>query len=344
MPGKRYGIYESIGSGREAVIDYDDLSNHHPSKHFHEKGRVYETVDGRKEEVVLRDGHTLVSKDFVLYDSTGVKKLSDISVAAKQVPVPAPFSGVVEVNNSQALVIIRDAKTGEPLAQIRHMDPIRFQTGDTVEYGQALGTQSNQKTGAVHTHMDINVRYTRPFDQYLKDIVSGAITTEGHPPVQSAHEGNDGIEAGTSVGQGTQARQEHDPSGARVGSNAATATQLAHAQRLKDQLGPRLSQLGMSELQMDALAAAAAKEQTRFSGQGEVRDFLLSKDGSSVAMRQTHPPLRELSVEQALGQSPHAHWREAVLLNGRQQGVEERALPKPAVPEAPALELSARAA
>lgn len=342
MPGKRYGIYESIGSAREAVVDYNDLSNHHPSKHFHEKGRVYETVDGRKEEVVLRGGHTLVSKDFVLYDSTGVKKLSDISVTAKQVPVPAPFSGVVEVNKSQALVTIRDAKTGEPLAQIRHMDAIRFQTGDTVEYGQALGTQSSQKTGAVHTHMDINVRYTQPFDKYLTDIASGAITTEGHQPAQSARDGNSGIEAGTSPGLGSQTKREHNPSGARVVSNAGTATQLAHAQRLKDQLGPRLSQLGMSEQQMDALAAAAAKEQTRFAGQGEARDFLLSKDGSSIAMRQTLPPLRELSVEQALGQSSQAHWQEAVLLNRRQQGVEERALPQQAVPEAPTLERSAR--
>jgi hypothetical protein len=71
----------------------------------------------------------------------------------------------------------------------------------------------------------------------------------------------------------------------------------------------------MSETQIDTLAAAASKEATRYTGQGEASQFLLSKDGSFIAMRQDHPPLREFSVADALARSPAEHWREAVDLN-----------------------------
>lgn len=70
----------------------------------------------------------------------------------------------------------------------------------------------------------------------------------------------------------------------------------------------------MSESQIEALSAAAAKEATQYAGQGEVSQFLLSKDASSVGMRQRRPPLREFDVAEALGQSAQAHWQEAALL------------------------------
>jgi hypothetical protein len=256
MPGKRYGIYESVGSTREPVTDYDDLSNHHPSKKSKEPGRSYETVDGRMEEVVTRDGHTMVSKDFVLFDRAGARSPADVQDDDKRVPVPAPFSGVVEVNERSALVIIRDPVTREPLAQIRHMEGVLFQTGDTVRYGEPLGTQSNRNTVPIHTHMDVNTKYLDQFDQYLKDISSGAITTEGYGPDQ--------------------------------------------ARLFIDQLSPQLAQRGMSEAQIETLAAAAARQQQRFAGQGEVQAFHLSKDGATVAFRQAFPPVREFNVTQAL--------------------------------------------
>ncbi|MFP8778288.1 hypothetical protein [Hydrogenophaga sp. RWCD_12] len=308
MPGKRYGIYESVGNTREPVAEYDDLSNHHPSKHFKEKGRVYETVDGHKEEVVHRDGYTLVSKDFVLFDPTGVKNLGQVSAATKQVPVPSPFAGVVEVDQRQALVIIRDPKTQEPLAQIRHMDAIQLKTGDTVAYGQALGTQSNQKTGAVHTHMDVNARYIGQLDQYLKDISSGAITTEGYLPAQAR--------------------------------NPATPTQLTTSQRFEDQLGERLRQCGLNDQQIETMSAAAAKEAALHADQGEVSRFLLSKDANSVAMHQEHPPLREFRVADALDQSAQAHWQKAAAreaaLCGPSSAVASQVSPIPHSPRPPA--------
>ena len=99
----------------------------------------------------------------------------------------------------------------------------------------------------------------------------------------------------------------------------ASSTQLAHAERFKDQLGPRLAQLGISDTQIDTLAAAAAKEGTRFEGQGEVSRFFLSRDGSTIAVQQNVPPLREFSVADALAKRPAEHWREAVALNQEAQ-------------------------
>ncbi len=110
---------------------------------------------------------------------------------------------------------------------------------------------------------------------------------------------------------GTRQRAAMEPSPA----TRPTEQQSEHALRFDQQLGGRLRQVGMSEAQIDTLAAAAAKEQTRFGAQGEASQFLLSKDGSFIAMRQDHPPLREFSVADALARSPAEHWREAVDLN-----------------------------
>lgn len=93
-----------------------------------------------------------------------------------------------------------------------------------------------------------------------------------------------------------------------------TPQQRETAQRFKEQLGDRLVQLGMSDEQVNTLAAAAAKEQTRFAGQGEVQSFLLSKDGGNIAMRQTYPPLREIDIGSALAQSERSHWNEAAVM------------------------------
>jgi hypothetical protein len=94
-----------------------------------------------------------------------------------------------------------------------------------------------------------------------------------------------------------------------------SAQQRVHAERFQEQLGPRLRALGMREQQIETLTAAAVTESSRFGGQGEVARFLLSKDGSNIAVQLHHPPLREFSVADALARSPAEHWREAVDLN-----------------------------
>lgn len=117
-----------------------------------------------------------------------------------------------------------------------------------------------------------------------------------------------------------------------------TPWQASQAQQFKDQLGPRLAQLGMSEQQISTLAAAATNVQTRFAGQGEAQAFYLSRDGSTIAMRQAWPPLREVDIAQALGQSEQSHWQEAGALGERQRNTgDQRALAS-----ASALDRSAR--
>lgn len=93
-----------------------------------------------------------------------------------------------------------------------------------------------------------------------------------------------------------------------------TPAQASQAQQFKDQLGPKLAQLGMSEQQINTLAAAAVKEQTRFAGQGDAQGYYLSKDGGTIALRQAYPPLREFGVGTALGRSEQGHWAEVQAL------------------------------
>lgn len=96
---------------------------------------------------------------------------------------------------------------------------------------------------------------------------------------------------------------------------AVPAEMQANARGLEHQLGRRLREKGMSEAQIEALAEAASKEAARHAGQGEVAQFMLSKDGNTVALRQEHPPLREFSVADALVSSPAEHWREGLALS-----------------------------
>lgn len=101
-------------------------------------------------------------------------------------------------------------------------------------------------------------------------------------------------------------------------ASVANEQQRADAQRFKDQLGGRLRQLGMSESQLEALSAAAAKACTRHAEQGFVTGFLLARDGGSIALMQDIPPLREFSVADALGQNAQAHWQEAAAMQREQ--------------------------
>ncbi|MEZ5663213.1 MAG: hypothetical protein R3E94_06735 [Burkholderiaceae bacterium] len=99
------------------------------------------------------------------------------------------------------------------------------------------------------------------------------------------------------------------------GREVPSEQQQAQARRFQEQLGPCLRQLGMSERQIETLTAAAVKECTRFDGQGEISRFLLSRDASTIAFQQAHPPLREFGVMEALACSPAQHWRQAVAMN-----------------------------
>lgn len=90
-----------------------------------------------------------------------------------------------------------------------------------------------------------------------------------------------------------------------------TAEQAALVQRFKEQLGHRLAQQGLSEREIDTLAAVAVRSQEQNAGQGPVLAFHLRKDGGTVLLQQVHPPPKEFLVAQALAQGKPAHGVEA---------------------------------
>ena len=88
----KYTILESVGRGVQHVHDFEDIERHHPTR-GNERGRVYGTVNGEREELlgnyrgsatVSRDGDHYVSKDFVLQAG-----------GSNVVPVPAMASGYI---------------------------------------------------------------------------------------------------------------------------------------------------------------------------------------------------------------------------------------------------------
>lgn len=98
---------------------------------------------------------------------------------SRALDVPSPLSGVIgTVNARSGLVDILDPESGDVIARIRHMAPIHVQTGDRVEYGQAVGVQSNQATGAIHVHMEVDSRYYQQYENYLGDLVDGRLAID----------------------------------------------------------------------------------------------------------------------------------------------------------------------
>lgn len=185
----------------ETVTDLDSLVTHHPRANRHarmrdgrivdgEPGRTHAIVGGEIEEIELaRPGRAfglgpdqvLLKKDFMLEDPdqpTG-------SAAARAVDAPSPVSGYIgRVDERQGLVDIYDRQDGEVIARIRHMHPIAVSEGQTVAYGESLGTQGRQQTGAIHVHMEVDTRYYQAYENYIGDLVSGRL------PVQAEHREN----------------------------------------------------------------------------------------------------------------------------------------------------------
>lgn len=127
------------------------------------------------------------------------------------------------------------------------------------------------------------------------------------------------------------------PEPTRVREGARTtiphdADPLATAELFRDQLGSRLRELGMSKTQTNTLAAASVALQARYAEQGPATAFRLSKDASSIAMQQEHPPLREIRVAQALGASEQAHWQHTTQARTAREAVPSAPMPSAAAP------------
>lgn len=185
----------------EAVIDFDSLVTHHPGANRRaqmldgrivngEPGRNHAIIGGEIEEIEMaRPGRAhglgpnqvLLKKDFILEDPDQPA----MSAAARAVDVPSPVAGYIgRVNERQGLVDIHDRQDGEVIARVRHMNPIAVSEGQTVVYGESLGTQGRQQTGAVHVHMEVDTRYYQEYENYLGDLISGRL------PVQAEHREN----------------------------------------------------------------------------------------------------------------------------------------------------------
>ena len=180
------------------VTDYESLETHHP--HANRRGRIdeqgrergvensatrdYAMVEGEFEEVLtagvdrtgrIREGQTLVSKDFILSaESHG-----------RHVPVPSPFDGVVgHVDRSQGLVDIIDPATGDVILRSRHMVGITLEPGDAVRRGDALGQQGGVGGYPIHVHLDADVRRLPEFREYISDLTEGRLQVPaGYQPV-----------------------------------------------------------------------------------------------------------------------------------------------------------------
>ncbi|MCF7221615.1 peptidoglycan-binding protein [Marilutibacter chinensis] len=196
----------------EPVTDFDSLATHHPGANRDARmqdgviingqpRRAHAYIGGELQEIeVARDGRTfglnpdqvLLKKDFILEDPNH----PSMSRAARAVDVPSPVSGYIgRVSEREGLVDILDRQGGDVVARIRHMNPIAVSEGQTVEYGDALGTQGRQQTGAVHVHMEMDTRYYQQFENYVSDLVSGRL------PVEAEHREN--VEPQQVVGDGT---------------------------------------------------------------------------------------------------------------------------------------------
>lgn len=249
--------YRVIQKGRTLnvpVTDYESLVTHHPGTNKDarvvngvvtgaESGRRHAVIDGEIQEIEVRtarrdfgltENQVLEKRDFILEDprlATGP--------GSRGVDVPSPLAGYVgRVDKASGLVDIYDRQGGEVIARVRHMKDIAVAEGDSIQYGQALGTQSNVATVPIHVHMEVDTRYHQQFDNYIDDLASGRLSLD--PPRR---------------GQGIEPRPVVDDGIIRIGESSdqarAAAVQL-NAAGYRDADGQRLAEDGVYRLSMQA--------------------------------------------------------------------------------------------
>lgn len=178
------------------VEDLDSLGIHHPNgnrnarieagrvKNGEEGSREYIVVQGEIEEVKIHRGarsgfdreQVMLVKDFILEDHG--------AAPWRVVDVPSPAAGVIgRIAVAEGAVDITDQE-GSVIARVRHLGPIAVKTGDTIAYGESLGTQNKiglGPKGRKHVHIEMDIRYEEDFDNYIRDLVDGRL------PVQAEH-------------------------------------------------------------------------------------------------------------------------------------------------------------
>ena len=209
------------------VPDFEGLVTHHPGDNSAARvsngvvvdgqvGRLHALVGGEIQEIGLVREQVLLKKDFILEDS----RIAAGCAGFRDVDVPSPLAGYVgRRDDAQGLIDLLDRAGGEVIARVRHMDPIRVNVGDTVEYGQGLGMQNNQGTVPVHVHMEVDTRYYQHYENYMNDLVSGRLSID---PMRQT--------------QGIEARPIVDDSVIRIGEYAGI---VQHVQKRLNEEGFR---------------------------------------------------------------------------------------------------------
>lgn len=120
----------------------------------------------------------MLVKDFILEDS----RLASGAAGVRNVDVPSPVAGYIgRIDALNGVVDVLDQVGGEVIARARHLKPISVQVGDTVEYGQTLGTQHRQGLPAnagKHVHLEVDTRYYQYYENYRADLVSGRLSID----------------------------------------------------------------------------------------------------------------------------------------------------------------------
>lgn len=254
-PLPRYRLVQKGVSANIPVTDFESLVTHHPDANsdailvngkvtYGEGRRRHALVDSEIQEVGVwtpQDSYgltreqVLLKKDFMLEDS----RLVSGARGVRDVDVPSPLAGYVgRRNDARGLVDIYDREGGEVIARIRHMRDIAVNEGDTIQYGQALGTQSNRGTKHVHVHMEVDTRYYQQYVNYLQDLNDGRLSID---PARR--------------GQGIEARAVVDDGVIRIGESselARIAQQRLNAEGYRDANGQALVEDGVYRLPMQA--------------------------------------------------------------------------------------------
>lgn len=184
----------------ENFEDLDGLVTHHPDFNRNARlqegvviraenhaTRTYAVIGGEIQEVEARRtdeyralgrDQILLVKDFILEDS----RIRSGQYGAREVDVPAPISGYIgRVDIRNGVVDILEQRGGEVIARARHLDPIEVQVGDTIEYGQSLGTQNRRglnESNGKHVHFEIDTRYYQQYENYIDDLASGRLSID----------------------------------------------------------------------------------------------------------------------------------------------------------------------
>ena len=127
---------------------------------------------------VLGENQVLLIKDFMLEDS----RIRSGGVGVRDVDVPSPVAGYVGRRiDDQGLVEIYDRQGGDVVARMRHLSGISVNVGDTVEYGQSLGTQDRiglPATAGKHVHLEMDTRFYQQYENYMQDLADGRLAID----------------------------------------------------------------------------------------------------------------------------------------------------------------------